>query len=127
MTSLPVLYSAKLPDSSVMYKRLKALGAPFFEARIYTMLFPQILEKAGRTLTGPGVAMAAAMSVSDYCSGMPDIVHTVMYAHMGELITAMVDDERLQKEALEFWNETITEFKGLYDRVLADGMGPAYY
>lgn len=84
-----------LPQREEMLRRLLTVSD---ESHFQERFYPLLLKYAGRTLLPHGILMMLALSIDDYCRGMPPVMISIMYMTAPKIVDALIDNHEVAKE-----------------------------
>lgn len=91
-----------LPDADDMLHRLIEVDdINHLQERFY----PLLLRNAGEEKVATGVVMMITLAIHDYSEGMPSMIQGLMFMNMENYLKALIDDEEVLQEAIEFFEE----------------------
>ncbi|HRY22324.1 MAG TPA: hypothetical protein P5311_00975 [Candidatus Dojkabacteria bacterium] len=91
-----------LPDADDMLHRLIEVDdINHLQERFY----PLLLRNAGEEKVATGVVMMITLAIHDYSEGMPPMIQGLMSMNMENYLKALIDDEEVLQEAIEFFQE----------------------
>jgi hypothetical protein len=91
-----------LPDADDMLRRLIEVDdINHLQERFY----PLLLRNAGEEKVATGVVMMITLAIHDYSEGMPPMIQGLMFMNMENYLKALIDDEEVLQEAIEFFEK----------------------
>lgn len=86
-----------LPDRDDMLRRLRKVST---QEAFETCFYPYIVQEAGAQRDASGIVMILQLAFMEFLKRQPKVVAAALLMRTEEYVRALVDDKKVQKEAL---------------------------